>query len=132
VNEVVLDASVVLEWFVRDAKRRTAAARKLRSEFEAGELVVHSPRLLHLEILNVAGRRWAWDPEALVELARALDDLPFELWEPDLTDVAEWVGRGLTAYDAEYVALAARLGVPLMTNDQGVLTAAPEVARSPG
>jgi len=37
----------------------------------------------------------------------------------------------LSAYDAEYVAAARRLGVPLYTWDRGLLEAFPEVARRP-
>ena len=38
---------------------------------------------------------------------------------------------GLTAYDAEFVALARSLGVPLVTLDGGILGGAPDVAVRP-
>jgi predicted nucleic acid-binding protein len=41
------------------------------------------------------------------------------------------LGSTLSAYDAEYVATASRLGVPLYTYDREVLDAFPEVARRP-
>ncbi len=131
-REVVLDASVVLEWFAPPDEGRGAAAAELRRQFEAGDIVVHAPRLLKLEVLNVAGRKWAWAPEALIELARALDDLPFEVWEPELAEIAEWMGHGLTAHDAEYVAVAGPTGATLITGDQEILAAAPDVARPLG
>ena len=37
---------------------------------------------------------------------------------------------GLTAYDAEFVALARLLGVPLVTMDSAILRGAPDVANS--
>src|SRR5439155_20943438 len=102
-RECVLDASVVLVWF---AEEGATPARRLRVEYEAGDLAVLAPSLIHLEILNVAGRRLSWAPDPLQELAEALDDLSFELVEPDLTTVAKWVAAGVTAYDSAYVAVA--------------------------
>ncbi|CAN5354059.1 hypothetical protein BH20ACT24_BH20ACT24_18740 [soil metagenome] len=44
-REVVLDASVVLEWFAPPDEGRGAAAAELRRQFEAGDIVVHAARL---------------------------------------------------------------------------------------
>ena len=126
--EAVLDASVVLKWFRGPGERHLEAARSLRTAFEAGELLVFAPPLIRLEIINVAGRRWAWEETALVELAAALHDLRFELVEPVLEGVARWTGRGLTAYDAAYVAVAEAAGLRLITDDEVILAAAPQLA----
>jgi predicted nucleic acid-binding protein len=125
VTEVVLDASVVLKWFRSESERNLAAARSLRSAFEAGELLVFAPPL---EIVNVAGRRWGWAEESLVELAAALDALGLDLREPELGSVARWTAHGLTAYDAAYVALAEAEAVTLVTDDDFIVAAAPEMA----
>lgn len=58
-----------------------------RAAFEAGELIVFALPLLRLEIFNVAGRCWRCEG-TLVELAAALDELGFELIEPELARVA--------------------------------------------
>jgi predicted nucleic acid-binding protein len=127
-TEAVLDASVVLKWFRSEGERNLNPARSLRAMFEAGQLAVVAPLLLRLEIVNVAGRRWQWDEHALVELAVALDELGFEYEEPELARVASWTARGLTAYDATYVALAQARGTPLITDDEFVVATAGEVA----
>lgn len=127
-KEVVLDASVVLKWFRGEGERHLAAARSLRESFEAGRLLVFAPSLLRLEIVNVAGRRWGWNEAALVELAGALDSLGFELRDPDLERVARWTSNGLTAYDAAYVAVAEAEAIPLITDDDLILTTAPQTA----
>lgn len=126
--EVVLDASVVLKWFRTDEERHLEHARSLRARFEAGQLAVAAPLLLRLEILNVAGRRWKWSKGALVELAGAIDDLGFEFEDPDLPRVASWTARGLTAYDAAYVALAEARETPLITDDDLIVSLAGELA----
>jgi len=123
-REVVLDASVVLKWFAAE-QRGSVEARKLRDDYRAGRLSVVVPSLLFLELLNVAGRRWRWEHEAVVELAEALGDLSFEVSEPELPSVASWVSRGLTAYDGAYVALAEERGLTLVTDEDAIIKLAP-------
>ena len=127
-SEVVLDASVVLKWFATE-QRGSSEARKLRNDYEAGRLSVVVPVLMFLELVNVAGRRWGWDEEALLELAQALGDLSFEVDEPELQLVASWVARGLTAYDAAYVALAVERDLALVTDDETIIELAPAISR---
>ena len=127
-RELVLDASVVLKWFRSENERHLGAARSLRAAFEAGELLVFAPPLLRLEIVNVAGRRWGWDELSLVGLATALDELGFRLQEPELVRVARWTAKGLTAYDAAYVALAEAEELELITDDDIVTALAPHIA----
>lgn len=127
-RDVVLDASVVLKWFREEGERHVEPARALRAAFAAGELLVFAPWLLLLEIVTVAGRGWGWEETALTELAGSLDALGFELVEPDLSRVAAWTGRGLTAYDSAYVAVAESAGVELVTDDERVLAVAAGVA----
>ncbi|MHB8642299.1 MAG: type II toxin-antitoxin system VapC family toxin [Gaiellaceae bacterium] len=127
-TQVVLDASVVLKWFRTNGERHGDRARALRVIFEQGRLAVLAPPLLRLEIVNVARRRWRWGESALVELAVALDELGFEFEEPELPRVASWTARGLTAYDAVYVALAETRTTPLITDDDFVVAVAGDIA----
>ena len=129
-NDVVLDASVVLKWFHAEGERHLDAARSLRAEFEAGELLVFAPPLLRLELVNVAGRRWGWAESALLELAVGLEELGFEFVEPELVRVALWTSRGLTAYDAAYVAVAEENALRLITDDELIVDVAGGIATS--
>ena len=127
--ELVLDASVVLKWFAPKDERHAEQARALRRSYERGDVIVTVPSLLFLELLNIAGRRWMWDTDALGELASALDDLEFDVGEAELAAIAAWTSRGLTAYDAAYVALAEVRGMPLVTDDDTILSLAASLAR---
>ena len=128
-NELVLDASVVLKWFADKGEEGFPQARTVRDQYEVGGLLVVVPSLMFLEVLNIAGRRWSWRESHLFELAGALDDLGFDVAEPELRSVAAWTARGLTAYESAYVALAEERGVQLLTEDQQVLRVAAELAR---
>jgi predicted nucleic acid-binding protein len=48
--------------------------------------------------------------------------------EPELTRVARWTARGLTAYDAAYVALADREAIRLVTDDDLIVSTVPTIA----
>lgn len=128
-NEAVLDASIIGRWFWQVGDPATAA---LRRDFEAGRLGITVPSLLFLELLNVAGRQLRWGAELLEEFADRLGRIEFQVLDPELGAVALWVARGLTAYDASYVALAEQLAVSLITDDRAVVELAPRIARRPG
>jgi predicted nucleic acid-binding protein len=130
VNDVVLDASVVMKWFHSEGERHLDAARSLRADFEAGELLVFAPPVLRLELVNAAGRRWGWAESALLELAVGLEELGFEFVEPELVRVAIWTSRGLTAYDAAYVAVAEENALRLITDDELIVDVAGALATS--
>jgi len=88
-----------------------------------------APSLLFLEILSVAGRSWGWPGGELLALAETLGQIEVEVAEPRLGLVAGWVGRGLTAYDAAYLALAEERGIQVITDDRAILESAGELAR---
>jgi predicted nucleic acid-binding protein len=86
------------------------------------------PRLLFLELVNVAGRQWRWTEARLLDLVDRLERTRFDVAEPALERVALWTARGLTAYDATYVALADERGIPLITDDRQILALARGIA----
>jgi predicted nucleic acid-binding protein len=128
VRECVLDASVVLKWFRTDGEEQLAEAHRVRSRFESGKVRVLAPALLWLEALNVAARQWRWSAEDLERLADTLPALGIVIVDPELSAVARWAGRGLTAYDAAYVALAEQTGTQLITDDARLVSHAPGLA----
>jgi predicted nucleic acid-binding protein len=132
VTDAVLDASVLVKWFHSEGEEHVEQARALRAQFEAGDLRIVAPTLLWLEIVNVAARRWGWSEAKLERLARSLSTLGFDLIEPDLAAVARWAARGLTAYDAAYVAVAEQAGAMLITDDDQMLRIAPQLTTALG
>jgi len=132
VNELVLDASVLVKWFKSAGEQHLAPARDLYDHFSRGELVVLVPPLVFLELLNAAARRWGWETYQLETFAGDLELLGLEVRQPALVRVAHWCARGLTAYDAAYVALAEERRTVVVTEDEQIITVAGDLARTLG
>lgn len=128
-RHLVLDASVILKWFARDGERHLGAARALRNEYERGLLVVVAPRILPVELLAATATTTAWPSERLARVAEELNRLKFDLREPPMSELARWLGRGLTGSDAAYAAVASAGDVPLITDDEELLRLAAPVAQ---
>ena len=118
----VVDASA----FVRATTADDAVAVRLRHRLERE--TVHAPHLLDAEVGNVL-RRLAARGDTSADHARiALDALPALVdvrYEHTgaLADAAWRLRHTITFYDALYAALAAGLGVPLVTQDRRLASA---------
>ena len=129
VDHVVLDASVVAKWMAQPSHEAGyEAAERLKDQVISGEVRAAVPALLHLELINIAARKWGWGEGDLFEMLDLLDELPMVMDEPDPGTVAGWSAQGLTAYDATYVALADELNCTLVTEDRQIARVAPEIA----
>lgn len=96
-----------------------------------------APSLLRSELRNVVlglvrrGRMEMADALRICQDAEViLGDRVSSL--PDGAVLSAAAEAGLTAYDAEFVALARALGVPLVTADTAILNGAPDVALALG
>ncbi len=124
----VVDNSVALAWCFED-EQSPPVMDLLDLVTESGAV---APQLWPIEALNgllTAERRGRIDAERRRRLAGFLYDLPIviddetasRLWRAT-ADLAE--RHRLTAYDATYLELAIRLGLPLATNDVDLAAAA--------
>ena len=121
----VLDASVAACWLLddEDAADANAALERLGQE----DALV--PQLWHIEIRNcllVARRRRRLSGDDLGERLRALAGLPVRTdadFDPD-SSFALADRHGLSLYDALYLNLAQRRGIPLATLDKTLRGAA--------
>ena len=128
---LVLDASVVLSWFVeRPDAQEVALAAEVLTNVERGEAVV--PLLWFAEIANgllVAEARNLANSNKTAKFLGELAAMPIAEDSVRPRHVQREVlslGRryGLTAYDATYLELTLRIGVPLATFDQKLAEAA--------
>src|SRR5215471_14671611 len=120
---IVLDASAAVDWLLH-----TTAGLRIEQRIYARKETLHAPHLLDLEVAQVLRRLVREGTVSDRRGDQALQDLValrITRYPHDILLRRIWQHRNnLTAYDAAYIALAERLGAPLVTRD-GRLTAAP-------
>ena len=124
----VIDCSVAVTWCFED--EATPASDRLLGRL--GEESAAAPAIWPLELGNVlimAERRGRIDAAQIAEFVALVRDLPVAIDEETPQRALDEVlalarSEGLTTYDASYLELAMRLGVPLATQDKELRQAA--------
>lgn len=127
-SDFVLDASLVLQWFLEDEADRKYSLAILASLSEKRALV---PLLWFYEVGNgllMAYRRKRIALDQIDGFLVRLKALPIQTAQQTPAEILELPAlahaRGLTNYDAAYLAVAKRLGLPLATTDKDLRSAA--------
>ncbi|MCD6125780.1 MAG: type II toxin-antitoxin system VapC family toxin [Thaumarchaeota archaeon] len=123
-GKIAVDASVVVKWFVEEKYSKEALI--IRDSFIEGLVDIVVPSLLYFEVLNALKYSGAFGEDELKKVARILEDYQFTLYELEGAYAEKAVEiamrKGITIYDASYVALALIEGVDLYTADEKLLT----------
>jgi predicted nucleic acid-binding protein len=118
-STVVIDSSALIDMLFH--RHPGAIAQHDAHEFVAPELIVP-------EVINVTRRLTRASPELTPEferILRAYGRVGIQYFSHDPLMPAAWELRhNFSAYDAMYVALAQRLGLPLVTSDRRLARAA--------
>jgi len=116
----VLDASVVVKWFVEEED--TATARKLLTGHTQGLYTLVEPDLLIYEVANVLRHNRAFSREDTQKCINALHNLSMDIIAPLIDVVLPAINlvyeRDVTFYDSIYIALASELGLRYVTADK--------------
>ncbi len=116
---VVVDASVVLKWFIPEED--TVHALKLREAHLQGRLVLAAPELLSYEVANVLRYHPDISQAAIRENIEALFNLGVVLVPPSivLLDSSVRIAHqfDISVYDASYIALGVEVGASIITAD---------------
>jgi predicted nucleic acid-binding protein len=128
VSDLVLDASLALQWFLEDEADRLYTLAILAS-LSAKTAAV--PILWFYEVGNgllMAYRRKRITIDQITGFLTRLQALPIHTVEQSTTEIhglpALAQSYGLTNYDAAYLALASRLQLPVATSDSALRRAA--------
>ena len=121
----VVDASVLVKWFLHQQEANRDRALALRNLHISGRSTIFIPQLALLEVLNAI----RFSPKAKEEdgetALEALQDLHLETRPPEFDVLRQataiaWAYK-ITIYDALYVALAEQVGYPLITADEAMI-----------
>lgn len=124
----MVDNSIVMSWCFEDEGNCYADAVLESLEFVQGL----APAVWPLEVANVllvAERKKRIDRSSVVRFLALLQGLPLKVeHEPPCRALTEIFAlardRGLSSYDASYLDLAMRFGIPIATMDESLIKAA--------
>lgn len=123
-SQWVVDASLTLQWYLKDEEDRDYGLAVLGGLRENEAIV---PFLWTYEISNalvVAHRRKRLGAAEIVDILDNLRDLPIRIDRPEPESVMKLpalaLEQDLTVYDAAYLELALRLGLPIATKDKAL------------
>ena len=125
----VLDVSATLAWCFEDEATRDSNSLLLGAEFST----ILVPGLWHIELINVLLQAERRKRLTMVQISDFLDLVggieiqtdpeQIDIASRSLIDLAR--RHQLTAYDATYLDLAIKRGIPLATRDKALMRAAP-------
>ncbi len=127
-EELVVDSSVVVKWFLNEQDSDIALV--IRNEFATNQLKLIVPTLIFYEVMNALRFSRRFGEEDLAVASRSLSRYQFEVWRPigvllELSAKLS-VKKNLSLYDACYVALADRKRAKLITEDREILEKFPD------
>ena len=118
----VVDASVLVKWFLHEKEAERDRALALRDLHISGQSTIFIPQLALLEVLNAIRFSPKADEDDGAAALEVLYDLHLETKAPDVdllrkANAIAWAYK-ITIYDALYVALGEQVGYPLITADE--------------
>lgn len=120
--KAVLDASIVVKWFVDEPGSKDALA--LRDKYVEGDLQIVAPSHLHCEVLNALVCKRLHSAAELRDISTAIDSYFFDLRQLNgataLAALRIASENAITIYDSSYAALAYLENVPLYTADRSL------------
>ncbi|MBU1261585.1 type II toxin-antitoxin system VapC family toxin [bacterium] len=116
----VLDASVVMKWFVEEDE--TEKALFLREAHIKGDFTIVAPDILLYEVANALNKGANFSEEEVHECLQDIYDIMIDIVAP-LPNIVHpsirlMCEREISFYDAFYVALAYELGLRFITADE--------------
>lgn len=120
---VVVDASVVVKWFIPERDHANALA--LRDDYLDGDVSLFAPALLPFEVINALRYSGHFEGDSLIASAESLSDYGIELHSfinsGPVAETANYLD--VPVYDASYLALARTVDGRTYTADDQFMAA---------
>jgi len=122
-EKIVVDASVVVKWFVKEEGSNEAL--NIRNSYIAGEVKLIAPELIIFEVLNALYFKKLFSSSEIKEIAEALEAYSLELcplrgqYAKKTVEIS--FENNITIYDASYIALAILKNAELYTADKKLI-----------
>ena len=120
-SELVVDASVVVKWYIPEQHHERA--RALRDAYLDGKFDLVAPALMPFEAVNALKYSGHYEGERLEEASKSLPEYGIDLVPFNKTGPIAEIANNLdiTIYDAAYIALAQKLDTKAYTADGNLL-----------
>ena len=126
-REVVIDASVVVKWFIEE--NNSEKALLLRDSFIGGNVELYVPPLLYFEVLNALKYSQLFEPNELEEAGESLENYGFKVItiKNEIRNhmINAAINYDLSIYDASYLGLSIGLEMMFCTADEKIIKKLP-------
>ncbi|TFG24365.1 MAG: PIN domain-containing protein [Promethearchaeota archaeon] len=130
-REIVIDASVVVKWFIEE--NDSDKALFLRDSFISGKVELYVPPLLYFEVLNVLKYSQLFKPNELEDAGESLENYGFTVItikdEIRKHMINAAIDYDLSIYDASYLGLSMGLDKLFCTADEKIIKKLPSTLR---
>lgn len=132
--EIVIDASVVVKWFIEE--NESDKAKFLRDKFIDGQIELFIPSLLYFEVMNALKYSKLFDPSELNDAGESLENYGFKVITIK-NEIRECmikiaVDHDMSIFDASYLGISIALGKIFCTADEKIIKKLPSKLKKHG
>ncbi len=125
--EIVIDASVVVKWFIEE--NESDKAKFLRDKFIDGQIELLIPSLLYFEVMNALKYSKLFDPSELNDAGESLENYGFKVItiKKEIREcmIKIAVDHDISIYDTSYLGISIALGKIFFTADEKIIKKLP-------
>jgi predicted nucleic acid-binding protein len=130
-REIIIDASVVVKWFIEE--NDSDKALLLRDRFIGGKIELYVPTLLYFEVLNALKYSQLFKPSELEDAGESLENYGFKVImikdEIRKYMINAAIDYNLSIYDASYLGLSMGLDKLFCTADEKIIKKLPPIMK---